>query len=164
MSRSSRRSHGKSEPNGRRLSRPTITFSFKQTNNKKFTNLKCEEKRKKLRLELKQKQSEQKKSSSKTSRFSNIDDGPTDPNSLKIDEDDPDKFRHSVYVMTCKLFADIERLKVRESEKQAEEKYAIIVVWLVCASFYTCYSFFCLIYVFFFFCVSHYPTKIKKKF
>lgn len=41
----------------------------------------------------------------------------------KIEEDDPDKYRHSIYVMTCKLFADIERLKVREMEKKAEEKY-----------------------------------------
>jgi len=40
----------------------------------------------------------------------------------KIDEDDPDKYRHAVYVMTCKLFADVERLKVRESEKKVEEK------------------------------------------
>lgn len=36
------------------------------------------------------------------------------------------QYRHAVYVMTCKLFADIERLKVRESEKQAQEKYDII--------------------------------------
>lgn len=41
---------------------------------------------------------------------------------IKIEEDDPDKYRHSIYVMTCKLFADIERLKVREMEKKAEEK------------------------------------------
>jgi DnaJ family protein C protein 8 len=41
---------------------------------------------------------------------------------IKIDEDDPDKYRNAIYVMTCKLFADIERLKVREAEKAAEEK------------------------------------------
>ncbi len=32
------------------------------------------------------------------------------------------KYRHAIYVMTCKLFADLERLKVREMEKKAEEK------------------------------------------
>jgi hypothetical protein len=50
-----------------------------------------------------------------------------DKNSVTIDEDDPDKYRHAVYVMTCKLFADIERLKVKDAEKQAEEKYACLV-------------------------------------
>ncbi|CAF0881995.1 unnamed protein product [Brachionus calyciflorus] len=45
-----------------------------------------------------------------------------DKTKLKIDEDDPDKYRHAIYCMTCKLFADIERVKVRESEKQAQEK------------------------------------------
>lgn len=45
-----------------------------------------------------------------------------DKEHLKIDEDDPDKYRHAIYCMTCKLFADIERLKVREAEKLAEEK------------------------------------------
>jgi 3-phenylpropionate/cinnamic acid dioxygenase small subunit len=33
------------------------------------------------------------------------------------------QYRHAIYVMTCKLFADIERLKVREAEKAAEEKF-----------------------------------------
>ena len=45
-----------------------------------------------------------------------------DKEQQKIDEDDPDKYRHAIYCMTCKLFADIERLKVREAEKLAEEK------------------------------------------
>jgi DnaJ family protein C protein 8 len=46
----------------------------------------------------------------------------SEPLPEQIDEDDPDKYRHAIYVMTCKLFADIERLKVREMEKKAEEK------------------------------------------
>jgi DnaJ homolog subfamily C member 8 len=61
----------------------------------------CDEKRKKLKRETKD---------------------PKLQNEIKIDEDDPDKYRHAVYVMTCKLFADIERLKVRESEKKMEER------------------------------------------
>jgi DnaJ homolog subfamily C member 8 len=40
----------------------------------------------------------------------------------RVEEDDPDKYRHAIYVMTCKLFADVERLKVREAEKKQEEK------------------------------------------
>lgn len=73
----------------------------------------CEEKRKKARKELVQKL----KSKPRDHKSSN-----EDTFNVKIDEDDPDKYRHAVYVMTCKLFADIERLKVRESEKQAQEK------------------------------------------
>lgn len=73
----------------------------------------CEEKRKKLRKELAQKRAQ--KPSSVTS-------GESIAEKVKIDEDDPDKYRHAIYVMTCKLFADIERLKVREAEKQAQEK------------------------------------------
>jgi hypothetical protein len=94
--------------------------------------LKCEEKRKKTRKEQKASSSSDKKSK-------------TSESEAKIDEDDPDKvifkhhslsfkiihpkhficfvkYRHAIYVMTCKLFADIERLKVREAEKAAEEK------------------------------------------
>lgn len=63
----------------------------------------CDEKRKKLRKET---ESHEKKTGAE----------------IKIDEDDPDKYRHSIYVMTCKLFADLERLRVKEAEKIAEEK------------------------------------------
>jgi hypothetical protein len=45
---------------------------------------------------------------------------------IEIEEDDPDKYRRALYVMTCKLFSDIERLKVKEAEKKAEEKYEIV--------------------------------------
>ena len=62
---------------------------------------------------------EKEKSKAKASRFSEVEPKPV---STTIDEDDPDKYRHAIYVMTCKLFADIERLKVREREKQQEEK------------------------------------------
>lgn len=69
----------------------------------------CEEKRKKLRREAAAAAADKSKKDHK-------------PLDTKIDEDDPDKYRHSIYVMTCKLFADIERLKVREMEKKSEEK------------------------------------------
>lgn len=39
-----------------------------------------------------------------------------------IDEDDPVKYKHAGYVMTCKLFADLERLKKEGELKQAEAK------------------------------------------
>ena len=39
-----------------------------------------------------------------------------------IDEDDPVKYKHACYVMTCKLFADLERLKKEGELKQAEAK------------------------------------------
>ncbi|KAL5106470.1 hypothetical protein TcWFU_010190 [Taenia crassiceps] len=39
-----------------------------------------------------------------------------------IDEDDPAKYRHAVYVQTCKLFADLERLRVDEETKQQNER------------------------------------------
>lgn len=71
----------------------------------------CDEKRRKARKELVAKLKSKPR-----------DDKSEDTYNVKIDEDDPDKYRHAVYVMTCKLFADIERLKVRESEKQAQEK------------------------------------------
>lgn len=69
----------------------------------------CEEKRKKLKREAALAAQGNHKKDSKEKE-------------TKIEEDDPDKYRHSIYVMTCKLFADIERLKVREMEKKAEEK------------------------------------------
>jgi len=39
-----------------------------------------------------------------------------------IEEDDPVKYKHAAYVMTCKLFADLERLKKEGEQKQAEAK------------------------------------------
>jgi len=39
-----------------------------------------------------------------------------------IEEDDPVKYKHACYVMTCKLFADLERLKKEGELKQAEAK------------------------------------------
>jgi len=76
----------------------------------------CEEKRKKLRRDAiaaaaAAAADKSHKKSAETKTVSN-----------KIEEDDPDKYRHAIYVMTCKIFADIERLKVREREKMAEEK------------------------------------------
>lgn len=82
----------------------------------------CEEKRKKLRREAvvaAALAAEKEKSKSKSSRFTQPESKPV---STSIEEDDPDKYRYAIYVMTCKLFADIERLKVREREKQQEEK------------------------------------------
>lgn len=69
-------------------------------------SFKCEEKRKKLRREASEARALDRNAVVSTT----------------IDEDDPDKYRHSIYVMTCKLFADLERLRVKESEKRAEEK------------------------------------------
>ena len=40
----------------------------------------------------------------------------------EIEEDDPVKYKHACYVMTCKLFADLERLKKEGELKQAEAK------------------------------------------
>jgi len=40
----------------------------------------------------------------------------------EIEEDDPVKYKHACYVMTCKLFADLERLKKEGEQKQAEAK------------------------------------------
>nr|CAH8868022.1 unnamed protein product [Trichobilharzia regenti] len=39
-----------------------------------------------------------------------------------IEEDDPDKHRHAIYVQTCKLFADLERLRVEEELKQSSDR------------------------------------------
>lgn len=51
-----------------------------------------------------------------------------------IDEDDPAKYRHAVYVQTCKLFADLERLRVDEETKQQNERFVNFFL-----SFYTAY-------------------------
>lgn len=45
-----------------------------------------------------------------------------------IDEDDPAKYRHAVYVQTCKLFADLERLRVDEETKQQNERFLFVVL------------------------------------
>jgi DnaJ family protein C protein 8 len=39
-----------------------------------------------------------------------------------IPEDDADKFKHAIYVQTCKLFADLERLRQERETKDAHEK------------------------------------------
>jgi hypothetical protein len=40
----------------------------------------------------------------------------------QIEEDDPGKYKHACYVMTCKLFADLERLRKEGEMKSAESK------------------------------------------
>jgi len=35
----------------------------------------------------------------------------------------PLQYRHAVYVQTCKLFADLERLRQERETKEAHEKY-----------------------------------------
>ncbi|GAA51187.1 DnaJ homolog subfamily C member 8 [Clonorchis sinensis] len=42
--------------------------------------------------------------------------------STEVEEDDPEKKRHAIYVQTCKLFADLERLRVEEELKQSNER------------------------------------------
>lgn len=79
-------------------------------------NKTCEEKRKKLKREKIQALEKEKSSKHRHEREE------PKPVDLTIDEDDPDKYRYAIYVMTCKLFADIERLKVRERERNQEEK------------------------------------------
>nr|CAG4636511.1 EOG090X0DLG [Eubosmina coregoni] len=62
--------------------------------------------------------------------------------STRIEEDDPEKFRRAVYVMTIKLFADMERKRreleqrdmeerkrKRETEMEAEEKAKVDKEW-----------------------------------
>lgn len=39
-----------------------------------------------------------------------------------IPEDDPEKYRHSVYVLTMKLFADMERKRRDLTERDQEER------------------------------------------
>ncbi|KAK7486601.1 hypothetical protein BaRGS_00022126 [Batillaria attramentaria] len=39
-----------------------------------------------------------------------------------IPEDDPEKFKHAVYVQTCKLFADLERLRQERETKEMHER------------------------------------------
>ncbi|CAH8498459.1 unnamed protein product [Dicrocoelium dendriticum] len=41
----------------------------------------------------------------------------------EVEEDDPDRKRHAIYVQTCKLFADLERLRVEEEAKQSNERW-----------------------------------------
>jgi len=85
------------------------------------TDKTCEEKRKKLRrdaIAAAAFEAENQKSKSKSQHHKKE----VKPVSKTIEEDDPDKYRYAIYVMTCKLFADIERLKVRERERNAEDK------------------------------------------
>lgn len=39
-----------------------------------------------------------------------------------IPEDDPDKYKHAVYVLTMKLFADMERKRRELAERDQEER------------------------------------------
>ncbi|CAG0892071.1 unnamed protein product [Darwinula stevensoni] len=41
---------------------------------------------------------------------------------LRVEEDDPERFRHAVYVMTMKMFADMERRKRELEERDMEER------------------------------------------
>ncbi|KAL0281586.1 UNVERIFIED_CONTAM: hypothetical protein PYX00_002525 [Menopon gallinae] len=45
-----------------------------------------------------------------------------DGKSVTIDEDDPAKYKHAVYVMTMKLFADLERKKRDMEQRDMEER------------------------------------------
>ena len=44
-----------------------------------------------------------------------------------IAEDEDEGFRHAVYVQTCKLFADLERLRQNKEAQEMHERY----VWTV---------------------------------
>ena len=39
----------------------------------------------------------------------------------RLDEDDPDKFRHAVQILTMKLFADLERKRRQLEQKMSDE-------------------------------------------
>ncbi|XP_045199199.1 dnaJ homolog subfamily C member 8-like isoform X2 [Mercenaria mercenaria] len=39
-----------------------------------------------------------------------------------VPEDDREKYKHSVYVQTCKLFADLERLRIEKEAKDVHER------------------------------------------
>ena len=38
------------------------------------------------------------------------------------------QYKHAVYVQTCKLFADLERLRQRQEAQEMHEKYAIPII------------------------------------
>jgi len=40
----------------------------------------------------------------------------------RIDEDDPVKYKHAIYVLTMKLFADMERKRREQGTKDMEER------------------------------------------
>ncbi|KAG8185871.1 hypothetical protein JTE90_004413 [Oedothorax gibbosus] len=40
----------------------------------------------------------------------------------KVEEDDPDKYKHAIYVLTMKLFADLERKRRQTEERNMEER------------------------------------------
>ncbi|XP_052811943.1 dnaJ homolog subfamily C member 8-like [Mya arenaria] len=39
-----------------------------------------------------------------------------------VPEDDPEQYKHAVYVQTCKLFADLERLRIEKETKDMHER------------------------------------------
>lgn len=41
---------------------------------------------------------------------------------IDVPEEDPEKYRHAVYVQTCKLFADLERLRQEQAAKDMHER------------------------------------------
>ncbi|XP_076444857.1 dnaJ homolog subfamily C member 8-like [Babylonia areolata] len=41
---------------------------------------------------------------------------------LEIPEDDPEKYKHAVYVQTCKLFADLERMRQEREAREMHER------------------------------------------
>lgn len=67
------------------------------------TSMNMEEKRKKLRKEAHQKGL------------------PLKGEHMKIDEDDPEKYKHAVHILTMKLFADLERRRKQLENKISEE-------------------------------------------
>ena len=47
------------------------------------------------------------------------------------------QYKHAVYVQTCKLFADLERLRQRQEAQEMHEKYAIpIICYFIALDFY----------------------------
>lgn len=46
---------------------------------------------------------------------------PTSGDHIKIDEDDPEKFKQSVHILTMKLFADLERKRKQLEQKASDE-------------------------------------------
>lgn len=42
--------------------------------------------------------------------------------STRVDEDDPDNFKHAVQILTMKLFADLERKKRTQEQRDMEER------------------------------------------
>ncbi|VEL07881.1 unnamed protein product [Protopolystoma xenopodis] len=55
--------------------------------------------------------------------------------STLIEEDEHAKYKHAIYCQTCKLFADLERLRVEEELKQSHERLFIIIILFCIKSF-----------------------------